>query len=116
MIIFRIQDKHGRGPWRPGFSYQWIEDREDHENLVSWLVEFGPIHLIVPTWEHMGTGCTTIEQLKRWFTENEYRKLKTFGYEAVKIDIDHIFGTSNIQCVFGRMKALNKDVTVFELY
>jgi hypothetical protein len=48
-FVYRIQDKKGRGPYRPGFSSQWVEDRDDHDNLFPWYQEFGPIHQIKNT-------------------------------------------------------------------
>ena len=39
--IYRVQDAQGRGPWKPGFSHRWVEDRPDHYNLPPWFVEFG---------------------------------------------------------------------------
>ena len=25
-VIFRVQDAEGRGPWKPGFSSQWMDE------------------------------------------------------------------------------------------
>ena len=33
-LVYRIQDNEGRGPWKPGFSSQWVIEREDLENLL----------------------------------------------------------------------------------
>lgn len=114
--IYRIQDKEGRGPWRPGFSHLWVESRDDHNNLVPWYVEFGNIDNLLETKYIYGCGCKTIDQLKRWFTKTEYEKLKNYGYEAVKIKINKIVVESDIQCVFARKKALNKSAVMFKLY
>lgn len=115
-VVYRVQDRDGRGPWKPGFSRKWIEPREDHENLPSWYAEFGPIHNRILYGEEMGSGCRTLEQLRRWFTRSEYKRLREYGYRAVKMEVGRILAESEIQCVFGRAKPLNEDVTGIELY
>ena len=83
--IYRIQDKDGRGPWKPGFSHRWVEIRPDHNNLPAWYEEFGPLHNYISYGEHCGSGCKTIDQLRRWFTKSEYRTLLKYGYRAVRM-------------------------------
>ena len=117
MIVYRIQDKDGRGPWKPGFSQKWIEVRDDHDNLPPWFYEFGPVHNKAFTWESVGSACLTIDQLRRWFTESEYRTLLRHGYKAVKMEASRILGSSEIQCVFTRSnKHLSEDFETFDLY
>ena len=114
--IYRVQDKEGRGPWRPGFSHKWVEDREDHDNLVPWLYEFGRVDQTAIYGMAIGCGCLTLEQLRRWFTESEYRKLQRYGYHAVRIKVGRVLAASDIQCVFERAKPLRYDVERVELY
>jgi len=45
LFVYRVQDKEGRGPWRPGFSQIWVETRLDHMFLPPWYVEFGRVDL-----------------------------------------------------------------------
>ncbi len=117
MNVYRIQDKDGRGPWKPGFSHKWVEDRDDLDNLPPWYVEFGPIHTRAYTWESVGSACRTVEQLRRWFTRSEYGTLIRHGYQAVKMDASRILAASDIQCVFTRSnKPLNCDFEKFDLY
>ena len=116
MIVYRIQDGDGRGPWKSGFSHRWVEDRPDHDNLPPWVVEFGRVDLKRFTWEHVGSGCLTLEQLRRWFTESEYKSLLRYGYRAVRMDVDRLLGKSETQCVFGRVKPLNEDIMGVELW
>lgn len=116
-FIYRVQDIYGRGPWKPGFSHRWVETRPDHDNLPPWYVEFGRVDQQLLYGEHGGSGCRTIEQLRRWFTESEYRKLLSFGYCAVKMQVGRILAESEIQCVFGRAKPLNsEEVEIIRLY
>jgi hypothetical protein len=113
--ILRIQDSEGRGPWRPGFSQAWIVDRSDHENLMPWYVEMGRVDKFVTPGFYMGCGCLTSDQLRRWFTECEYRTLLGFGYLAVIMRGD-IIAESEIQVVFQRHIPLRKKVVKFDLY
>lgn len=109
-IIYRIQDKDGRGPWKPGFSVHWIEPREGRRRLVPWYAEFGDIHLQARDGMHIGCACTSVDQLRLWFFPSEYKKLISFGYRAVKMTVDRVLAQSDIQCVFERAKQLRKDV------
>lgn len=114
--IFRIQDSKGRGPWKPGFSHLWVENRPDHNNLIPCHHEFGRVERLAITGMHLGCGCRTKEQLRRWFTPEEYAKLINLGYNAVQMEVGRILAESNTQCVFERAKPLHKDLLVFDLY
>lgn len=113
--VFRIQDADGRGPWKPGFSEKWVRQEPD-TSLLPWFFEIGPVHKKALFGEHVGCGCRTIEQLKLWFTEPEYRKLLRFGYKAVKMSIGRVLGESKIQCVFGCHQPLKEIGEEIELY
>lgn len=115
-FVFRIQDTDGRGPWKPGFSHRWVEDRPDHENLKPWYVEFGRVDRLMIAGEHGGSGCETLKQLGRWFTHDEYRKLKKLGYKAVRLKVHRILAQSKIQLVFTKMEPLNENIETVELY
>jgi hypothetical protein len=116
MKVYRIQDKDGRGPFKPGFSHHWVEDREDHDNLKPWYEEFGPVHLKMNFRRLGGSACLTIDQLKRWFTASEYNTLIHHGYAAVEIEAGKIIAQSDIQCFFECHHPLNQKATPFELY
>lgn len=115
--VYRIQDADGRGPWKPGFSKYWVKEREDHNNLIPWFQEFGPVHQTKAlVGLHTGCGCRTQDQLRRWFLPEEYAVLRAAGYAAVRINVDMILAESEIQCVFQRASPLNLDASPFELY
>lgn len=114
--VLRVQDKEGRGPWRPGFSHTWVEDRDDHDNLLPWTLEFGRVDLQSFYGMAIGCGCLTLEQLRRWFTPSEYQTLQRYGYHAVRMEVGRILAASEIQCVFERVKPLHCDVEPVELY
>jgi len=99
-FVYRVQDAEGRGPWKPGFSQYWVEDRADLDNLPPCFIDLGTVHEKAFSWESVGCGCRTLEQLRRWFTESEYRTLIRYGYAAVCIRPSRILAESSIQCVF----------------
>lgn len=110
--VFRVQDVDGRGPWKPGFSSKWVEDREDpseFDKLLPIYAEFPNLQTLLRPGFHVGVGCTSIEQLKRWITRNEYKTLKKHGYKCVAIKVDKIVAESAIQCVFERKAPLRID-------
>ena len=118
--VYRVQDASGRGPWKPGFSSQWVEDRpeEEYTRLVPWTVEFGFENILRHSIAGMnlGCGCQSLEQLRLWFTSTEYQTLRQFGYCAVKMEIGRILAESDIQCVFERVKPLREGAEPVELY
>ena len=120
MKIYRIQDDEGRGPWRPGFSDKWVEDRTDAEfrRLKPIQEDFPGLdqRLCVQRGEHGGVGCETLVKLRQWFTASEYATLLGYGYRCVRLDVDYIVASSDIQCVFLRSKPLNKGIKVVRLY
>ena len=113
-IIYRIQDDDGRGPWKPGFSEKWTRQEPDF-SLQPWFFTMGPIHLEANIDEFVGCGCLKKDQLKRWISENEYKRLLGFGYKAVELKA-RVLGEDKNQCVFASQEPLNKNVSVFELY
>lgn len=113
---FRIQDDEGRGPWRPGFSHRWVEDRPDHKNLLPWMVEIGPVHRLALFGEHIGSACETLSQLQRWFTESEYRTLRRLGYQCVSISGARVLGRSATQCVIASAKPFRAVSSPIALY
>lgn len=114
--VVRIQDQQGRGPWKPGFSHVWVEDRADHDKLVPWFQEMGWVNRKAIAGMHVGCGCRTVEQLQRWFTPGEYRTLLLYGYRAVTLEIGRVLGESAIQVVFERPRPLREAGKAFDLY
>ena len=117
-VVLRVQDKDGRGPWKPGFSQRWVEDRpeEVYATLVPWPVQFIDVLRRSNVGMSLGCGCRTLDQLRHWFTPGEYAKLRNLGYSAVKMEVDHVLAESDIQCVFERAKPLRECVESVELY
>ena len=114
--VFRVQDRSGRGPWKPGFSHLWVEDRDDHDRLRPWYEEFGWVQRNAIAGMYVGCGCRHVDQLRRWFTRGEYEKLLAYGYTAVELSVGRILGESDIQVVFERARPLREAARAFNLY
>ena len=114
--VYRVQDQFGRGPWKPGFSHLWVDSRQDHENLLPGYIEFPNWLNRVYTWETLGHGCATKDQIKRWINEAEYKILTNHGYQAVELEVNRIIDKSSTQCVFAKIGPLFQDAVAFDLY
>jgi hypothetical protein len=112
--IYRIQDKDGRGPWKPGFSLKWIRENPDW-SLKPWMFTMGPVHQKAESDEICGCGCLTKAQLRRWILKSEYEILLGYGYKAVKLK-GRILGEDKNQCIFARQQPLNQNCKEFKLY
>jgi len=100
--IYRLQDDEGRGPFRPGFSETWLDAVRSYD-LPPWFEEFG-WHLVAECRDsglNCGTGCRTLEQLHKWFSRTERKRLHRYGYDIVTLVPDRIFAESENQVVFG---------------
>ena len=121
ITIYRIQDAAGRGPFKPGFTDTWLEDRSDadYKRLKPSFVEFpgilGTMHMLAANY-FCGSGCLSLDQLRLWFTPTEYATLRKLGYQAVQLDADRIVARSDVQCVFARKRAFRKGAKAVQLY
>ena len=120
-IVYRIQDLTGRGPFKPGFSHVWVIPRPQHDKLKPIYEDFPHYRLLLEEalgrgFTHFGTGCLSLEQLREWFIEPEYRKLLVLGYRAVKLEVDEILAESDIQCLFARRMPLWMGAEEVKLY
>ena len=114
--IYRMQDADGRGPWKPGFSKNWVEERDDFINLVPIFLQCGMVFKEVLYGEYSGCGCETIEQAQRWFAPGEYEKLLSFKYQFVAMEVNRIITKTPIQLYFGRAIPMNQDFEIVNLY
>lgn len=113
--VYRVQDSKGRGPWRPGFSQKWRDQARDIPD--PFYIEFPDIDLSRGTGNfNFGCGCVSIDQLKKWFSQDEYNRLLKLGYKAVKLKADRIIKESKNQVVFSRNKSFRKDAVRITLY
>jgi len=115
ITIYRIQDKDGRGPYKPGWSHYWQEMRclIDAGDKPTFMDEFpGIVQTIYNIFDKeggaFGCGFRTMDQLRKWFSPSEIDKLSHFGYQIVKIRADRILAESPLQLVFWCKKPLRR--------
>lgn len=113
--VYRIQDKAGRGPYKPGFSHTWVDQDNDGANCPSEF-SFEQVHELIEVAHdkgfgvEFGYGFRTMQQLEKWFTESERTKLWLLGYSIVEMEVDVILAETETQLLFARKKPLNRDV------
>ena len=114
-VVYRVQDREGRGPWRPGFSVKWLDD-SDVPLPPSFCDEFGwrpaDVRGMWRPGEFGGSACRTVEQLSRWFTPTEQERLRRYGYSIVMMTVDRVLAESENQVVFARRTPLREGVVV----
>lgn len=103
MILYRIEDKHGRGPFRPGLSEQW-RDASGHSFAPPW-VEAGitPAQFQGLFSSHAvkrGVACRSRDQLYQWFSRAERRRLNRLGFREVEVKEPRILLETATQVVF----------------
>ncbi len=110
--IYRVQDSAGRGPWRPGFSAQWV-DLEKDDSLCP------PIMLDLPDWreryakarmkglKHAGCAVRGMAGIHRWFTPNELARLRGFGFRLVDASALRVIAESRSQVIVASMMPLS---------
>lgn len=114
--IYRVQDREGRGPWRPGFSEQWVIHRRDHDNLLPSYIEMPDALSHRYPGFHVGCGCWSLNQLRRWFIPEEYDFLLNAGFHCVRFLGAVFLGSSETQCLFERRKPLAQHDGIVSLY
>lgn len=117
--VYRIQDKDGRGPWKPGFSHKWVEDRTDEEYaaLPPGGTQFPQLNCMTFVSDrYYGFGCESLDQLRKWFRRSEYETLRGYGYRACKLYVDRILFQSDVQVVFERAQPLKVSAKSVSLY
>lgn len=104
--VFRIQDREGRGPFRPGFSQMWLdEDIGVRARLPSWIEEFGADayeRACVPVHAWGFSAVRTIDKLRDWFSDTERQRLYRLGFYLVEVPGAHIIRESEHQVLCWR--------------
>lgn len=83
-ICYRVQDREGRGPFKPGMSDRW-RDPEGRD--------FPPVHVEfglgwrdeIPAGWHAGCAFRDLAQTAAWFSPWECDRLDTLGYRLVAL-------------------------------
>lgn len=116
--LVRVQDRHGRGPYRPGLPALW-SDYEDGYDCPPWWAELGePIDVahercVGPY--HFGCAFRSHDQLARWFNEREQRALDRLGFAVALVKPAVIIAETPRQVVFGSVEPLNRPLRTMKL-
>jgi hypothetical protein len=104
--LYRIQDSEGRGPYRPGgFAELWLDPGEQgmsRQPPGPW--QFGR----EPYTRASGHAFRSVEQLCRWFSPSERRRLAGLGFNVVSFMADGIVIESEEQVLFARRLPMTK--------
>lgn len=110
-MILRIQDREGRGPYRPGLSQKWTD---------SWRTsQLPPIYQEVPAFAalvnnahseglHIGCAVRGKDALFEWFSPMEILRLREMGFGIVDATGCEILMETQHQLVIGSKAPLHK--------
>jgi len=108
MRILRIQDKSGRGPWRPGFSAQWLS--ENGPPLPPAIQETVPNFSAIVAKAHnagLHIGCAVREEdLRHWVQSCEMQKLMAMGFRIVNASQCQVLAHDDHQVLIASKKPL----------
>jgi hypothetical protein len=100
--VWRMQDRFGRGPFKPGFTKEWKGD--GNLDLPPIYLELGisPQQMAGMIPPRMFGGCSvqSVDLLHRWFDRTERRRLAKFGYQVVRFEPTIILAETEIQVLF----------------
>jgi hypothetical protein len=104
--VYRVQSADGRGPWRPGFSQQWIDQDAPVGRLSETIYDLVPPKVLrsLPSDMHYGCACRSVDALMAWFTSVERERLRTLGYYPVSLMVDAVLAESEWQMLVGRIR------------
>ena len=116
MIVYRVQDRKGRGPFKPGMSKRWADQdfAPGMQAIPTLLEEFGEDILDregLPG-EWFGSAVTSPQGLLKWFSPTEWPRLYRLGYRPVQMFADRILAESENQVLFARRRPLYRQVRV----
>jgi len=111
-LVCRIQDREGRGPYRPGFSHVWSE-REDGPDPV--FIAFPGImakarKIVDEKGGSVGCAFRTLEQAQNWFSPSEVLTLAKLGYSLCWVKPDEVLAENTDQTVIWTAKPLSESV------
>lgn len=115
--VFRIQDRAGRGPFKPNVTKKWLSYSPEKDRLPSVQDSFPNILELLRADRGMIYACACLDtkSLHKWFTFTEYRKLKKLGYRCVTLDVE-IVASDDLQCLIKSKYPLNKICQPYRLY
>ena len=114
MIIYRIEDKNGEGPYHGDIdSSLWRKEKHCYETGRPIPSKDGvngfDFYKTFNADKHL-FGFSSMKQLKEWFCDEEIEKLYEFGYNIYEFEIDSIDLELDHQIVFDKNKCKLKGV------
>lgn len=111
MTLLRVQDRQGRGPYRPGFSSRWVDSFR--------TVQHPPIYEERPDWldlcraaqssgAHVGCAVDGMDALLSWFSPMELVRLYDLGFRIVDASTCKVLIRTPTQVVISSRQPLNK--------
>ena len=115
MIIYRVENEHGHGPYNGTRSADWMEVcHEDRKHpgveddvwynslgdIVSGRYVFIVLRMVIREDYLFGFRC--MEELNDWFSCVELMRLQKLGFEVHVLDAQVVFWSSK-QCIFRRL-------------
>lgn len=97
----RVQDRDGRGPFKPGLPDRWRDP--DGPDFPPVQAEFGLAwrEEIPPGW-HCGCAFRDVSQCARWFSPWECARLDALGYSLVSLSDCRVLRESAHQAIIAR--------------
>ena len=79
--IVRVQDRKGRGPWRPGFSSQWTRDDTPMHGkpIIAYPQALKALNKAHRAGLHVGCAVYEID-LGTWFSASDLARLSSLGF------------------------------------
>jgi hypothetical protein len=109
VVLIRVQDRFGRGPYRPGFSHVWSDP--NGPAMRPWWdelgLDFADANERIYDEYYNGCGFRCRDQLHAWFTERELRALDRHGYRLAAVKAHVIHFETPTQVVFGSIEPLS---------
>jgi hypothetical protein len=108
--ILRVQDREGRGPWRPGLAARWSFAETAQILPASWE-EIPDLHIRVERAAqrgllHVGCAVRGTEGLRLWFNRGELQRLRDLGFSVVRCTDVEVIAETPHQLVIGRRAEL----------
>lgn len=88
MIIYRVENKDGDGPYIKGFTLMWDNSRQSRETNPSPQEDPTLANAIASQGINVSQfrfGFKTLEQLEQWFSAEELARLKALGFEVKQV-------------------------------
>lgn len=83
--IYRVQDREGRGPFRPGVTHVWAD--KEGQPFPPSFTEHPKFKSVVRRAHskglHLGAAVIGLASLSRWFSTEELVRLDYLGYRIV---------------------------------